>query len=113
MAVLDRESRSRGAELRQTVDRLREAEAQPESPPTETVVVCALREASSALRVLLKTACGGAHRTKEYEGAHSGKGQHPKSSMLVEPPTSFSGKRGKCDESHCNWFFCQRELPVS
>ena len=90
------------------MDRLREAEAQPESPLTETVVVCALRE------VLLKTARGGAHRTKEYERAHScsAKGS-TRSSILVEPPTSFSGKRGKCDESHCNWFFCQRELPVS
>ena len=44
---------------------------------------CALRE--SVPRVLLKTACSGAPRTKEYDRAISlfVKGQHPKSSIFA------------------------------
>ena len=69
------------AELRQAVDGLRMAEAQPTDPAdkkhlllkTGVVKWCwrygARAERNSAPRVLLKTACSGAPRTKEYERA--------------------------------------------
>ena len=46
----------------------------------------------TARRLLLKTVCSGAPRTKEYERALSllGKGQHPKSSVLLGHPSPIS-----------------------
>ena len=67
------------AELRQTVIRLRMAEAQPTNPDDKKHLLlktgegkwcwrCGARfKRNSAPRVLLKTACSGAPRTKEYE----------------------------------------------
>ena len=61
-----------------------------------------------APRMLLKTACSGAPRTKEYERALSllGKRQHPKSSVFPRLPTPIS------DEEWDQWqfVFCLREL---
>ena len=90
------------AELKQAVDRLRSAEAQRADPvekkhrlpKTGEVKRCwrcgAHAERNSAPRVLLKTACSGAPRTKEYERALTvlGKGQHPKSSVFIRLPIS-------------------------
>ena len=53
-------------------------------------------EQDSAPRLLLKTACCGAPRTKEYERALPllGKGQHPKSSVFVGHPSRISDASG-------------------
>ena len=79
------------AELKQAVDRLRVAEAQPTNPDDKKHLLlrsgevkwcwrCGARaERISAPRVLLKTTCSGALRTKEFERALIlAKGQHPK-----------------------------------
>ena len=63
------------AELKHAVDRLRIAKAQPTDHAAER---------DSAPRVLLKTACSGAPRVREYERAQTllGTGQHPRCSVF-------------------------------
>ena len=94
------------AELRQAVIRLRTAEAQATNPDDKKHLLlktgeikwcwkCGARvERDSAPRLLLKTACSGAPRTKEYERALSllGKGQHPKG--FRHPSLTKSGISG-------------------
>ena len=66
--------------------------------------------------MLLKTACSGAPRTREYERALSllGKGQHPKSSVLIGLPTPISDEEWEeWHESHDCVFFCLRESSSS
>ena len=94
-------------ELRQTVIRLRMAEAQPTNPDDKKHLLlrsgdvkwcwrcgaCGARvERNSAPRMLLKTACSGAPRTKEYERALSllDNGQHPKRSALKGHPSPIA-----------------------
>ena len=116
------------AELRQAVIRLRMAEAQPTNPDDKKHLLlktgeikwcwkCGARvERDSAPRLLLKTACSGAPRTKEYERALSllGKGQHPKSFVFVEHPSPISDKEwDQWHQDHGNLFFCLRELSSS
>ena len=116
------------AELRQAVIRLRTAEAQPTNPDDKKHLLlklgeikwcwkCGARvERDSAPRLLLKTACSGAPRTKEYERALSllGKGQHPKSSVFVRHPSPISDAEWDLwYQDHGNLFFCLRELSSS
>ena len=116
------------AELRQTVIRLRMAEAQPTEPNDKKHLLLRSREVkwcwrcgarverNSAPRLLLKTACSGAHRTKEHERALSfiGKGQRPKSSEFIGHPTPISDEEWeRWHESHGSLFFCLRELSCS
>ena len=66
--------------------------------------------------LLLKNACSGAPRTKEYERALSllGKGQHPKSSVFVGHPSPISDEEwDQWHQDHGNLFFCLRELSSS
>ena len=73
-------------------------------------------ERDSAPRLLLKTACSGAPRTKEHERAFSllGKGQHPRSSVFVGLPSPISDKEwDQWHQDHGNLFFCLRELSSS
>ena len=73
-------------------------------------------ERNSAPRLLLKTACSGAPRTKEYERALSllGKRLHPKSSVLKGRPTPVSDEEWEqWHESHGSLFFCLRQLSCS
>ena len=70
-------------------------------------------EKDSAPRLLLKTACSEAPRTKEYERALSmlGKGQHPKSSVFLGPPSCIGDEEwGTWQERHGSLPFCGREL---
>ena len=116
------------AELRHTVTRLRMAEAQPTNPDDKKHLLlksgevkwcwkCGARvERDSAPRLLLKTACSGAPRTKEYERALSllGKGQHPKSSVFTGHPSPISDAEwDQWHQDHGNLFFCLRELSSS
>ena len=111
-----------------TVIRLRTAQAQPTDPNDKKHLLmrsgefkwCWRRgarvERNSAPRLLLKTACSGATRTKEYERALSlpGKGQHPKRAVLKGRPTPISDEDwDKWHESHGSLFFCLRELSCS
>ena len=108
------------AELRQAVDRLRMAEAQPTNPADKKHLLlktgevkwcwrCGARvEGDSAPRLLLKTACSGALRAKEYERhpACSAKGQHPKSSVFVGLPSPTSDEEwDQWHQDHVNLFF--------
>ena len=104
------------AELRQAVIRLRTAEVQPTNPDDKKHLLlktgeikCGARvERDSAPRLLLKTACSGAPRTKEYERALSllGKGQHPKSSVFVGLPSPISDKEwDQWHQDHGSLFF--------
>ena len=73
-------------------------------------------ERDSAPRLLLKTACSGAPRTKEYERALPllGKGQHPKSSVFMGHPSPISDAEWDLwHQDHGNLFFCLRELSSS
>ena len=112
-------------ELRQAVVRLREAQARPCMLDEKKHLLlatgqikwcwrCGARvEKDSAPRLLLKTACSGAPRTKEYERAISllGKGQHPKSSESLGPPSRIGDEEwGAWQERHGNLPFCGREL---
>ena len=114
------------SELRQAVDRLREARAQPSMPDERKHLLvatgqikwcwkCGARvERDSVPRLPLKTACSGAPRTKEYERALSllGKGQHPKSSVFLGPPSRIGDEEwGAWLERHGSLPFCGRELP--
>ena len=116
------------AELRQAVIRLRTADAQPTNPDDKKHLLlktgeikwcwkCGARvERDSAPRLLLKTACSGAPRTKEYERALSllSKGQHPKSSVFVGLPSPISDEEwDQWHQDHGNLFFCLRELSSS
>ena len=107
-----------------TVIRLRTAQAQPTDLNDKKHLLLrsgevrrgARVERNSAPRLLLKTACSGATRTKEYERALSlpGKGQHPKSAVLQGRPTPISDEDwDKWHESHSKLFFCLRELSCS
>ena len=116
------------AELRQAAIRLRTAEAQPTNPDDKKHLLlktgeikwcwrCGARvERDSAPRLLLKTACSGAPRTKEYERALSlfGKGQHPKSSGFIGSPSPISDEEwDQWHQNPSNLFFCLRELSSS
>ena len=113
------------AELRQAVIRLRMAEAQPTNPDNKKHLLlktgeikwcwkCGARaKRDCAPRLLLKTACSGAPRTKEYERALSlpGKGQHPKSSVFIGRPTPISDEEwDQWHQDHGSLFFFLREL---
>ena len=65
---------------------------------------------------MLKTACSGAPRTKEYERALSllGKGQHPKSSAPARLPSPITDEEwDQRHQDHGNLFLCLRELSSS
>ena len=120
--------RARLAELRHAVIRLRMAEAQPTNPDDKKHLLLksgeikwcwkcgACVERDSAPRLLLKAACSGAPRTKEYERALSllGKGQHPRSPVFVGHPSPISDAEWDLwHQDHGNLFFCLRELSSS
>ena len=70
-------------------------------------------ERDSAPTLMLKTACSGASRTKEYERALSllGKGQRSKSSVFIGHPSPISDAEWDLwHQDHGNLFFCLREL---
>ena len=112
-------ARAGKSELRQAVVRLREAQARPCMLDEKKHLLlatgqikwcwkCGARvEKDSAPRLLLKTACSGAPRTKEYERALSllGKGQHPKSSVFLGPPSCIG------DEEWGTWQGRHGSLP--
>ena len=104
------------------------AEAQPTNPDDKKHLLprsgevkwcwrCGARvERNSAPRLLLKTACSGAPRTKEHERALSllGKGQDPKSPVFTGRPTPISDEEwDQWHQDQGNLFFCLRELSSS
>ena len=116
------------AELRQAVTRLRTADAQPANPDDKKHLLlktgeikwcwkCGARvERDSAPRLLLKTACSGALRTKEYERALSllVKGNTRRALCLWKHPSPISDAEWDLwHQDHGNLFFCLRELSSS